>query len=88
MRGMNQNYEERKMVCVCECMLTRVYMCVHVFLCVHVLAHVCVRVHVSGGEGVCRELRIMKWVEACAQPSLSPALDDTTHRLRDLVGQV
>lgn len=92
MRGMNQNYEERKMVCVCECMLTRVYMCVHVFLCVHVLAHVCVRVcvrvHVSGGEGVCRELRVMKWVEACAQPSLSPALDDTTHRLRDLVGQV
>lgn len=62
------------------------------FLCVHVLAyvcvHACVRVHVFGGEAVCRELRVMKWVEACAQPSWSPALDDTTHRLRDLVGRV
>lgn len=49
MRGMNQNYEERKTVCVCECVLAHVYMCAcvhtcsYVCVCGHMCAHACVR---------------------------------------------
>lgn len=79
-------------MCVCECMLAHVYVCVYTCSCVgmcwHVCVHVCVRVHVFGGEAVCRELGVMKGLVACAQPSWSPALDDTTHRLRNLGGRV